>query len=96
MRIVALNGEIPPTPKDESEREFYKERGIITLDDEYEQFLGYLFFKVVEAGQYNMRLNSIILEKYCQKESLDFIETYEILKSMLSALNKALADKVKK
>ena len=44
--MVALNGEIPPAPKDKAEAEFYEQRGIIILD-EYSAFLGSVFFRVL-------------------------------------------------
>ena len=92
--MVALNGEIPPAPKDKAEAEFYEQRGIIILD-EYSAFLGSVFFRVLEAGQYQMRLNQSILRSYCQRYELDFIDTYEMFSPMLTSLNKTLSKKIK-
>lgn len=92
--MVAINGEIPPAPKDKAEVEFYEQRGIIILD-EILSFYGSVFFRVLEAGQWGMRLNESILRSYCERYELDFIDTYELFSPMLNALNKALSKKIK-
>lgn len=92
--MVAINGEIPPAPKDKAEVEFYEQRGIIILD-EILSFYGSVFFRVLEAGQWGMRLNESILRSYCERYELDFIDTYEMFSPMLNALNKALSKKIK-
>lgn len=83
---VAINGELPPAARDESEREFYESMGVIMLDESELELMG-VFFRCLEFERV-YRLNLTLLREYCEREELDFLLTHEMLSPALGALAK--------
>lgn len=92
---TAKNGQFPPEPKDDKERELYENLGVVFLEnDEMEIVL--LFFKILSANENGWSLNLELLKAYCLREELDFLEIYEIFTPALNALNKEYFKKTEK
>ena len=87
------NGEPPPTPRDESEREFYECMGVVMLDTDEANLMG-IFFRFLEFDEI-YKLNLELLRAYCKHEEMDFLLVYELLNPALYALSKEYYKKAK-
>jgi len=58
------------------------------LEDEYEQFLGSLFLRAIDAGEYGYKINFEIVKLTCKRVKLDELEAYDILNYMCAKANK--------
>lgn len=93
MRLFLINGEIPPTPKDESEKEFLANRGIVYLDDEFERAVFAIFLKSIETDANGLlKLNFELVKEYAKLYEFEFIELCDILSVILQKANNTMAD----
>ena len=95
-RLMILNGELPPLPKDESEAKFFKSRGIAILDDDFEREIFSIFIKVIKGNENGfLSLNYELIKEYAELKEFEYLELCEILSVVLASANKALGEKMK-
>lgn len=93
VACVVKNGESPPVPTDEEEAEFYEERGIACLSEEWQRWIAHIFFRCLKSAGGALELDVRLVQAYCDAEELEFLDIYEILSALLCEANKQSAAK---
>jgi triphosphoribosyl-dephospho-CoA synthetase len=62
---------------------------VAILESEHEIFLGSLFLRAIDAGEYGYKVNFEIVKLTCKRAKLDELEVYDILSYMCAKANKA-------
>ncbi|MDA3046711.1 hypothetical protein OFO10_06020 [Campylobacter sp. VBCF_06 NA8] len=94
--MVFKNGEVPPQPQNTAEREFYENRGLVFLDDDFEFACINAFFKSIEHGEFGLKLNVDLVKEYAKFYETPFLDFYEILSVILNAVNKEQLKRLEK
>lgn len=85
-----------PKAADGKDREFFRARGIVFLEDEWDELMINLLFKCVQNTDKGLYLNTEILKEYSKKYELDFLGVYEILNGLFFKLLQASYKKAEK
>ena len=94
---VIINGELPPTPKDESEREFLLGRGVAILGDDFEKELFNIFLKVVKHDEMGfLTLEYDLVKEYAKMHEYELIELNEMLNVVCEKANATLSQRAEK
>ncbi|WP_416768525.1 hypothetical protein ACM66T_10240 [Sulfurimonas sp. ST-25] len=68
---------------DKSEREFFVARGTVFLQDEWDwAYLDCYMLSAESNGFGGLNVNAMVVDRFCEKYGLDFIETLKVCKRM--------------
>lgn len=83
---IKKNKAPPPEPKDEEEKRYFEEFGIVFLEDEFEKTIVSAFFRCIEFDEL-WRVNAFVVDKYAAKFEMEFVDLWEIMSQMCESLN---------
>lgn len=62
-----------------------EKRGVLFLESEYERTLFECYLIAVKSNGFGLEVSEMVVDKYCEKYGLDFIEIFSSIKSFANA-----------
>ena len=67
---------------DPKQRDFLTQRGVVFLEDGWDWALLDCHYLALESNGFGTQINAMVVDKFCEKYGLDFIDTLQIIKQI--------------